>query len=121
MSTQDELKKSVAKAAAATLPENKFIGIGSGSTVNFFIEEISHRREHISGCVATSEATREWLNKCGLKLVSLNDVYPLPIYYDGADEVNYSGEMIKGGGGALTQEKIIASASKKFVCLVGVF
>ncbi len=118
MKNQNALKREAARAALSLVPEGKFIGIGSGSTVDMFIEELGKSRKMVSGCVPASESTRASLVRAGLKVISLNSGYPLGSYFDGADEINDEGVMIKGGGGALTREKIIASSSENFICMV---
>nr|SPS06886.1 Ribose 5-phosphate isomerase, constitutive [Candidatus Nitrotoga fabula] len=115
--TQDELKLAVAKAAIAHIPTNCIVGVGTGSTANFFIDELGKIKNKICGAVASSEESARRLKEHGIHVVSLNDVGTLPVYVDGADEITLHLHMIKGGGGALTREKIVAAASKKFICL----
>lgn len=115
--TQDKLKLAVAQAAIAYVPANCIVGVGTGSTANFFIDELAKIKKKICGAVASSEASAERLKEHGIEVVALNDVGSLPVYIDGADEITRHLHMIKGGGGALTREKIIAAASKKFICL----
>lgn len=115
--TQDELKLAVAKAAIAYIPEDCIVGVGTGSTANFFIDELGKIRHKIRGAVASSEASAKRLKAHGIDVLSLNDAGELPVYVDGADEITRHLHMIKGGGGALTREKIVAAASKKFICL----
>ncbi len=116
--SQDDLKLSVARAAIQYVPEGKIIGVGTGSTANFFIDELARIKNRIVGAVASSQATADRLASHGIKVFDLNDVtQALPVYIDGADEITARGAMIKGGGGALTREKIIASASEKFICI----
>lgn len=116
--SQDDLKLSVARAAIQYVPQGKIIGVGTGSTANFFIDELARIKNHIAGAVASSKATADRLESHGIKVFDLNDVTEtLPVYIDGADEITSQGAMIKGGGGALTREKIIASASEKFICI----
>ncbi len=115
--TQDELKRAVAQAAIAYIPAGCIVGVGTGSTANFFIDELAGIKHKIHGAVASSEASAQRLQEHGIKVVSLNDAGSLPVYVDGADEVTRHLHMIKGGGGALTREKIVAAASKKFICL----
>jgi len=115
--TQDELKLAVAKAAIAYIPEDCIVGVGTGSTANFFIDELGKIRHKIRGAVASSEASAKRLKGHGIDVLSLNDAGELPVYVDGADEITRHLHMIKGGGGALTREKIVAAASKKFICL----
>ena len=115
--TQDDLKKAVARAAIAHLPDNCVIGVGTGSTANFFIEELGRIKGRIEAAVASSEATAARLKAAGIPVLDLNSVDELPVYVDGADEVTARGHMIKGGGGALTREKIVAAVAGKFVCI----
>ena len=115
---QDALKKQVAEAALRFVPEGEYIGVGTGSTANFFIDGLATLKDRIKGAVASSEATAERLRGHGIEVVSLNDVDRLPVYVDGADEVNAHREMIKGGGGALTREKIVAAVADQFICIV---
>lgn len=115
--TQDELKLAVAKAAIAYIPEDCIVGVGTGSTANFFIDELGKIKHKIRGAVASSEASAKRLKGHGIDVLSLNDAGELPVYVDGADEITRHMHMIKGGGGALTREKIVAAASKKFICV----
>lgn len=115
--SQDNLKLSVARAALAYVPEGKIIGVGTGSTANFFIDELAKIKEKIKGAVASSEATAKRLRSHNIAVLDLNTVTSIPVYIDGADEITHEGAMIKGGGGALTREKIIASAADKFICI----
>lgn len=114
--TQDQLKEAVAREALKYV-QDPIIGVGSGSTVFKFIEALSGIKNRIDGAVAASEASAERLRKIGIRVMDLNSVSELPVYIDGADEVTEHLHMIKGGGGALTREKIIAAAAKKFVCI----
>ena len=116
--TQDELKQAVARDAIAHVVDDAWIGVGSGSTANFFIDELAKIRHRIKGAVASSVKTADRLKSHGIPVDELNNVGPLPVYVDGADEVTEHGAMIKGGGGALTREKIVAAASRRFVCIV---
>jgi len=115
------LKKSVAIAAAdyvsVNLPKGSILGVGTGSTANLFIDALVPIREKIRGAVASSKATAEKLTAIGIPLFDLNDIDSLPIYVDGADEIDPGFAMIKGGGGALTREKIIADVADQFVCI----
>lgn len=115
--TQDELKQAVAQAAMAYVVENEIIGVGTGSTANFFIDELAKVKDKIKGAVASSEATAARLRAHGIEVLDLNQVTSMPVYIDGADEINHQGAMIKGGGAALTREKIVASVAKQFVCI----
>ncbi len=115
--TQDELKQAVARAAMDYVAEGDIIGVGTGSTANFFIDELGSQRDRIKGAVASSEATAARLASHGIPVLDLNDVQRLSVYIDGADEINPQGAMIKGGGGALTREKIVASVADRFICI----
>jgi len=115
--TQDELKQAVAKAAIAYVPEDCIVGVGTGSTANFFIDELARIKGRLEGAVASSEATAARLKAARIRVFDLNSVDELPIYVDGADEVTRHLHMIKGGGGALTREKIVAAVAGKFVCI----
>jgi ribose 5-phosphate isomerase A len=115
--TQDELKKAVAKAAIAHVPEDCIVGVGTGSTANFFIAELAGIKGRLQGAVASSQVTTARLKAAGIRVFELNAVDDLPVYVDGADEVTRHLHMIKGGGGALTREKIVAAVAGKFVCI----
>ena len=115
--TQDELKQAVARAAIQYVPEGCVVGVGTGSTANYFIAELGKIRHKLEGAVASSEATAQRLKNLGVPVLDLNSVNELPVYVDGADEITEHLHMIKGGGGALTREKIIAAVAKKFVCI----
>jgi ribose 5-phosphate isomerase A len=115
---QDQLKQAVAREAIKHVVEDSYIGVGSGSTANLFIDELAKIKGRIRGAVASSVKTAERLKSNGIPVEELNNTGDLPVYVDGADEVTEHGAMIKGGGGALTREKIVAAASKKFVCIV---
>lgn len=115
--TQDELKHAAARAAIAQLPPDGIVGVGTGSTVNYFIGELAAIRSRIEGAVASSEASAQRLKQAGIPVVDLNSVSDLPVYVDGADEITRHLHMIKGGGGALTREKIVAAVAKKFICI----
>lgn len=114
---QDELKQAVAHAALAYVVEDSIVGVGTGSTARMFIEALSGMKDRITGAVASSEDTRKRLEGHGIRVFDLNEVSELPVYIDGADEINPGLHMIKGGGGALTREKIIAAVAKTFVCI----
>ena len=115
--TQDQLKELVAREALKHVVEDAVVGVGSGSTVFKFIEFLSTIKNRIEGAVAASEASAERLKKHGIRVFDLNSVDELPVYIDGADEVTEHLHMIKGGGGALTREKITAAVARKFVCI----
>ena len=115
--TQDEMKKAVGQAALAYVQPNTIIGVGTGSTVNCFIDALASIKDQIKAAVSSSEASTARLLALGIPVVDLNDVTEFDIYVDGADEINPQMEMIKGGGGALTKEKIVAACSKKFICI----
>lgn len=115
---QLEMKKQAAKAALQYVKPDTIVGVGSGSTVNCFIEALGSMKDQIKGAVAASKASEELLRKQGIEVLSANDVSSLDIYVDGADEVNPQKMMIKGGGAALTREKIIAALAKKFICII---
>ena len=119
--TQDELKQAVARAAAdyvaQTAPAGSIIGVGTGSTANFFIDALAALKDRYAGAVASSEATRRRLEGEGSKVFVLKAVSDIPVYVDGADEVDAGLNMIKGGGGALTREKIVAAVAREFVCI----
>ncbi|MDF3837039.1 ribose-5-phosphate isomerase RpiA [Cupriavidus basilensis] len=119
--TQDELKALVAQAAAdyveKEVPAGAVLGVGTGSTANLFIDAVAAFKERFAGAVSSSEASTRRLQQHGFKVLDLNEVDEIPVYVDGADEIDASGAMIKGGGGALTREKIVASVAKRFVCI----
>ena len=114
---QNELKKAVARAAIAHIPDDCIVGVGTGSTANYFIDELAAIKGRIEGAVASSEASAARLRTAGIRVFDLNVVSDLPVYVDGADEVDHQLHMIKGGGGALTREKIVAAVARKFVCI----
>lgn len=116
MATQDELKQQVAKAAVEYVTGG-IVGVGTGSTANFFIDELARVKHKISGAVASSEATAARLRGHGIEVFDLNSVDAPEIYVDGADEITEHLHMIKGGGGALTREKIVAACAKTFICI----
>ena len=115
--TQDELKQAVAREAIKHVVEDAVIGVGTGSTANFFIDELAKMKNRIAGAVASSERSAERLKRHGIRVLDLNSVNELPVYIDGADEITEHLAMIKGGGGALTREKIVAAVAKEFVCI----
>lgn len=118
--TPDEMKQAVAKAAIAHVPDDSVVGVGTGSTANYFIAELGKIKHRIDAAVASSEATAKRLKDLGIRVLDLNGVDELPVYVDGADEVTRHLAMIKGGGGALTREKIVAAVAKKFICIADV-
>ena len=116
--SRDRKKKNAAKIAMDYVKNNSIIGVGTGTTINFFIEELGKNKGLIDGVVSSSVATEKLLREQHIPVLPLNSVIDLPIYIDGADEVTHNKHLIKGGGGALTQEKIVAAASKQFVCII---
>lgn len=117
MSDTETGKKLAAQAAIEQVPNNCVVGVGTGSTVNYFIDELAKIKNRIEGAVSSSEASTERMRKHGIEVFDLNEVNEVPIYVDGADESNAHLQLIKGGGGALTREKIIAQMAKRFVCI----
>lgn len=117
MASQDDLKRIAAQKAVEFVPENEYIGIGTGSTVKHFIEALAASGKKIKGAVSTSKSTSALLAEHNIPEITLRDVVRLAVYVDGADEVNHTLQMIKGGGAALLGEKIVASASDSFVCI----
>lgn len=115
--TQDELKAAVGQAATAYVHAGSVIGVGTGTTVNFFIESLAALRNRVAGAVSSSEQTSARLRERGIRVLDANDVESLAVYIDGADEIDHDGCMIKGGGGALTREKIVADLAERFVCI----
>lgn len=118
MYSQDDLKKMVAQKALDYIEDDMVIGVGSGSTVAYFIEELAKIKHRLDACVASSNDTAARLKARGIPVIDMNVAPQIALYIDGADEINPRGEMKKGGGGALTREKILATYSKKFLCLV---
>lgn len=116
--SQARLKIEVARAALELVESGMVLGVGTGSTVNAFIDELAASGIRLAGAVSSSEATSERLREIGIELMDLNHTGDLELYIDGADEVDEHKRLIKGGGGALTREKIIAAASRRFVCIV---
>ncbi|MCS0045676.1 ribose-5-phosphate isomerase RpiA [Vibrio antiquarius] len=116
--TQDEMKKAAGWAALKYVEKGSIVGVGTGSTVNHFIDALGTIKDDIKGAVSSSVASTERLKELGIEVYECNDVMKLDVYVDGADEINPAREMIKGGGAALTREKIVAAISDKFVCIV---
>lgn len=116
--TQDELKRAAAEAALQYVKDDMVVGVGTGSTVNYFIEALATMKHRIDGAVASSEQTAQRLQQHGIPVLDLNAVSELPIYIDGADEATLHRQLIKGGGGALTREKICVAAADKFICII---
>jgi len=117
MASQDDLKRAAAEAALAHVPAGAIVGVGTGSTVNFFIDALGRAKARYNGAVSSSKASEARLKALGIEVIDLNSVAELPVYVDGADEVTRHLAMIKGGGGALTREKIVAAVARKFVCI----
>lgn len=117
MLTQQQLKQQVAEAAIAYVVEGRLVGVGTGSTADLFIDALARMKDRITGAVASSERSAERLKAHGIRVLDLNDVDDLPVYVDGADEINEGLQMIKGGGAALTREKIVAAVAGRFVCI----
>jgi len=115
--TQDELKTLVGQAALSQVSPGTIVGVGTGSTVNKFIDALATMKERIAGAVSSSQASTERLQALGIPVLDCNEVDELAVYVDGADEIDHSGFMIKGGGAALTREKIVAAQSRRFVCI----
>ncbi|MAD17114.1 MAG: ribose 5-phosphate isomerase A [Alteromonadaceae bacterium] len=115
---QDDKKKAVAQAAVRYVEQDSIIGVGTGSTVNYFIEALAPIKNNITGAVSSSDASTERLKALGIEVFDLNSVDQLSVYVDGADEITEHRHMIKGGGAALTREKIVAAVAQKFVCII---
>lgn len=115
--TQDELKALVGQAALQYVTPGEIVGVGTGSTVNKFIDALASMKEQIKGAVSSSEASTERLKVLGIPVFDSNEVQSLSVYIDGADEIDHQGHMVKGGGAALTREKIVAAQSQRFVCI----
>jgi len=111
-------KQAAAEAALGFVTDDTIIGVGTGSTVNFFIDALASRRDRVRGAVSSSEVSTARLRAAGIEVLDLNQTGDLELYVDGADEADRHGRLIKGGGGALTREKIVAAASRRFVCIV---
>jgi len=116
--SQNEMKKAAAEAALEYIKAGDMVGVGTGSTVNFFIDALATIKHKIDGAVSSSEASTERLKSHGIPVFDLNEVNELSVYVDGADEVTKHMAMVKGGGGALTREKIVAAVAKDFICIV---
>jgi ribose 5-phosphate isomerase A len=115
--TQDELKKAVAQAAVRFVERGQVLGVGTGSTVDFFIDALAATGIHVPAAVSSSERTSRKLAALGVRVLDLNDVDEIAVYIDGADEIDHGFAMIKGGGAALTREKIVAAVARRFVCI----
>jgi len=115
--TQDEQKRAAAAAAIQHVPVGSIVGVGTGSTANYFIDELAKIKHKIEGAVASSNVTAQRLKNHGIEVLDLNTVTDLPVYIDGADEITTHLHMIKGGGGALTREKIVSAVARKFICI----
>lgn len=115
--TLDEMKRAAARAAVAFVPDNCVVGVGTGSTANHFIDALAEIKGRIEGAVASSEASAARLKSHGIPVFDLNAIDRLPIYVDGADEINHYLHAIKGGGAALTREKIVAAVAEQFICI----
>ena len=115
--TQDELKALVGRAALAFVPDGAIVGVGTGSTVNHFIDALATRKDRIAGAVSSSEGSSARLRAHGIAVLDASAVQRLPVYVDGADEIDGHGCMIKGGGAALTREKIVADIAERFICI----
>lgn len=115
--TQDEQKREVAQAAIQHIPVGSIVGVGTGSTANYFIDELAKIKHKIDGAVASSDNTAQRLRNHNIEVLDLNNVSEILVYVDGADEITEHLHMIKGGGGALTREKIVAATAKKFICV----
>jgi ribose 5-phosphate isomerase A len=117
VSSQNTGKQAAARAALEFVMEGKVLGVGTGSTVNFLIDELAAHRIRIPGAVSSSASSTERLKTAGIPVLDLNEVGPIDTYIDGADETNHQRQLIKGGGAALTREKIIAAAARRFICI----
>jgi ribose 5-phosphate isomerase A len=115
--TQDELKAAVGQAALAYVVPGSVVGVGTGSTVNCFIDALATMKDHIRGAVSSSEKSSERLRDHGIAVLDSDGVQSIPVYIDGADEIDHAGHMIKGGGAALTREKIVADMAERFICI----
>ena len=117
MASNNEMKKAAAEAALAYVEDGSIVGVGTGSTVNFFIDALATKKDDIEGAVSSSDESTERLKSLGIPVFDLNSAGPVPVYIDGADEINEFGQMIKGGGAALTREKIIAAVAQQYICI----
>ena len=115
--TQDELKAAVGRAALAFVLPGSVVGVGTGSTVNCFIDALASMKDRIQGAVSSSERSTERLRAHGIQVLDSNSIERIPAYIDGADEIDHAGHMIKGGGAALTREKIVADLAGRFICI----
>lgn len=115
--SKDQMKKNAALAALEYIEAGTIVGVGTGSTVNFFIDELAKIKHKIEATVSSSKQSTNRLKQLGIQVIDLNTTNDIPVYIDGADEVNHHSQMIKGGGGALTGEKIVASVAQKFICI----
>ncbi|MGL4767945.1 MAG: ribose-5-phosphate isomerase RpiA [Formosimonas sp.] len=115
--TQDQLKRMVAQKAIEYVPHGAIIGVGTGSTADLFIDELAHIKQHIQGAIASSERSKARLEAHGIRVFDVNEVESVPVYIDGADEIDPQGNMLKGGGAAHTREKICASIAEQFICI----
>lgn len=115
---QDQKKRKAAEAALQYVVEDDYVGVGTGSTVNYFIEQLARIKHKIEGAIASSTATEKLLREKQIPVIPLNSVIEVPVYVDGADEATRHKHLLKGGGGALTREKIVAAASRQFVCIL---
>lgn len=116
--TQDDKKRAAAQAAIKDIPQDAVVGVGTGSTVNYFIDALGGIKDRITAAVSSSDASTERLKALGIEVVDLNSVDRLDVYVDGADEITEHKHMIKGGGAALTREKIVAAVAKQFICII---
>ena len=116
--TQDDKKRAAAQAALAYVKPDDIVGVGTGSTVNYFIEALAAKKDQIKGAVSSSDASTQQLKALGIEVFDLNSVDQFDIYVDGADEITEHKHMIKGGGAALTREKIVSAVAKTFVCII---
>lgn len=118
MASVEDRKRAAAEAALALVEDNSVVGVGTGTTADFFIDALAARKARLDGAVASSEASAARLRRHGIPVIELNAVHEVPLYVDGADEATHHRHLLKGGGGALTREKIVAAASRRFVCII---